>query len=152
MDVASRKSATLDLQIGDDDASWCFSDAHSSRALRWEIKKQRTAIELKIANEIPTSCMKLVPDQHSAGVGRRANHDKPKTMVCRHLRDPRNQERCQITTTRNFLIGAASEDTASGDVLDCKLHGRETPSVPGHRFCRRQHAYHGKLYKTHDTK
>ena len=26
---------------------------------------------------------------------------------------------------KKLSIGAASEDTASGDVLDCKLHGRE---------------------------
>ena len=71
-------------------------------------------------SEIPTSCM---------GIGRRADHDKPKTMVCSHLADPRNQERCQTTTTRNFSIGAASEDTASSDVLDCKLHGRGIDSV-----------------------
>ena len=96
-------------------------------------------------SEIATSRMKLVLDQHSAGIGRRANHDKPKTMVCSHLADPRNQERCQITTTRNFPIGAASEDTASGDVLDCKLHGRENPSVLRHRFCWRQHAYPGNF-------
>ena len=54
--------------------------------------------------------------------------------------------------TRNFSIGAASDDTASGDVLDCKLHGGENPSVLGHRLCLRQHAFHGKHYKTHDTK
>ena len=74
-------------------------------------------------SEIPTSWMKLVLDQRSAGVGKRANHDKSETMVCRHLADPRNHKRCQITTRTNFLIGVASEDTASGDVLDCKLHG-----------------------------
>ena len=46
-------------------------------------------------SEIPTSWMKLVLDQHFARVGRRANHDKPKTMICRHLADPRNQERAR---------------------------------------------------------
>ena len=55
-------------------------------------------------SEIATSCMKLVLDQHSAGIGRRADHDKPKTMVCSHLADPRNQERCQTTTTRNSRL------------------------------------------------
>ena len=52
MYVASRKSATLDLQMEKTmTRHGVFPDAHRSRAVRWEIKKQRTAIQLKIANE-----------------------------------------------------------------------------------------------------
>ena len=46
-------------------------------------------------SEIPTSWMKLVLEQHSVGVERWPNHDKPKTMICRHLADPRNKERAR---------------------------------------------------------
>ena len=84
-----------------------------------------------VESETPTSWKILVLYQQCAGFGRRANHDKPRTMVCQHIADPHNKDRCQITTTRNFSIGAASDDTGSGDVLDCKLHGGENHSVLG---------------------
>ena len=52
MDVASRKSATLDLQREETmTRHGLFPDAYRSRSLQWEITKQRTAMKLKIASE-----------------------------------------------------------------------------------------------------
>ena len=42
-------------------------------------------------------------------LAKRANHDKPETMVCRHLADPCNHKRCQITTRTNLLLDWCSE-------------------------------------------
>ena len=52
MYVASRKSATLDLQVEETmTRHGVFPDAYRSRSLQCEITKQRTAMKLKIANE-----------------------------------------------------------------------------------------------------
>ena len=89
--VASRKSATLDLQMGE------TMTRHGVFVLTTEAKVVRCVQEQSFTmgdhearnsdqtenreSEIPTSWMKLVLDKHSAGVGWRADHDKPETMV-----------------------------------------------------------------------
>ena len=87
--VASRKSATLDLQMGE------TMKRHGVFVLTTEAKVVRCVQDQSFTmgdhearnsdqtenreSEIPTCWMKLVLDQHSAGVGKRADHDKHAT-------------------------------------------------------------------------